>query len=183
MLVQKTNFSGEIENDFFLNPNFAPKFFSWVVWSKTNWSYTFSKWISWQFSSNWLFQINVDFDLERAQTSEHCFSLFYWNIINVNHSIFWGQRSHFGIFIVFKVNPFFYSYKLDGVGPVDNRPSTDKLHHFVRKKRKKKKMWHGTCDTWHVTCDMWHMTHDMWHVTSDTWHVWAGEHSLKISAP
>ena len=33
--------------------------------------------------------------------------------------------------------------KLDGVGPVDNRPSTDKLHHFVRKKeeeKKKKKM-------------------------------------------
>ena len=24
--------------------------------------------------------------------------------------------------------------KLDGVGPVDNRPSTDKLHHFIRKK-------------------------------------------------
>ena len=24
--------------------------------------------------------------------------------------------------------------KLEGVGPVDNRPSTDKLHHFVRKK-------------------------------------------------
>ena len=23
--------------------------------------------------------------------------------------------------------------KLDGVGPVDNRPSTDKLHHFVKK--------------------------------------------------
>ena len=33
--------------------------------------------------------------------------------------------------------------KLDGVGHVDNRPSTDKLHHFV----KKKKMWHLTCDT------------------------------------
>ena len=32
-----------------------------------------------------------------------------------------------------------YLVKLDGVGPVDNRPSTDKLHHFVRKKRKKKK--------------------------------------------
>jgi hypothetical protein len=30
--------------------------------------------------------------------------------------------------------------KLDGVGPVDNRPSTDKLHHFVQKKK--------------VTCDM-----------------------------
>ena len=27
--------------------------------------------------------------------------------------------------------------KLDGVGPVDNRPSTDKLHHFVCKKIKK----------------------------------------------
>ena len=27
--------------------------------------------------------------------------------------------------------------KLDGVGPVDNRPSTDKLHHVFQKKRKK----------------------------------------------
>ena len=26
----------------------------------------------------------------------------------------------------------------DGVGPVDNRPSTDKLHLFVQKKKKKK---------------------------------------------
>ena len=26
------------------------------------------------------------------------------------------------------------NYKLDGVGPVDNKPSTDKLHHFVQKK-------------------------------------------------
>ena len=60
--------------------------------------------------------------------------------------------------------------KLDGVGPVDNRPSTDKFHHFVPKKKKKKR------DMWHVTCDMWH-------VTRDTWHVWGGEHSLKISAP
>ena len=25
--------------------------------------------------------------------------------------------------------------KLDGVGPVDNRPSTDKIYHFVRKKK------------------------------------------------
>ena len=25
--------------------------------------------------------------------------------------------------------------KLDGVGPVDNRPSTHKLHHFVQKKK------------------------------------------------
>ena len=51
--------------------------------------------------------------------------------------------------------------KLDGVGPVDNRPSTDKLNHFVRKKHKK----HVTCDTWHVTCDTWHVTLGTWHVT------------------
>ena len=66
--------------------------------------------------------------------------------------------------------------KPDGVGPVDNRPSTDKLHLFVPKKK-----WHMTCDTWHVhvTCDMWHVTRDMWHVTR----LGGGEHSLKISAP
>ena len=61
-----------------------------------------------------------------------------------------------------------HQLKLDGVGPVDNRPSTDKLHHSVRKK---------------TTCDTWHVTRDTWHVTCDTWHVWGGEHSLKISAP
>ena len=49
-------------------------------------------------------------------------------------------------------------WKLDGVGLVDNRPSTDKLQHIVKKKI-------VTCDTWHVTCDMWHVTHDTWHVT------------------
>ena len=30
-----------------------------------------------------------------------------------------------------------YDRKLDGVGPVDNRPSTDKFHHFVKKKNQK----------------------------------------------
>ena len=39
--------------------------------------------------------------------------------------------------------------KLDGVGPIDNRPSTDKLHHLV-----KKKIYIGTCETQHVTRDM-----------------------------
>ena len=34
--------------------------------------------------------------------------------------------------------------KLDGVGPVDNRPSTNKLHQIVQKKKKKKNV---TCDT------------------------------------
>ena len=42
--------------------------------------------------------------------------------------------------------------KLDGVGPVDNRPSTEKLHHFVQKKM--------TYDIWHVTRDMWHVTRE-----------------------
>ena len=32
-----------------------------------------------------------------------------------------------------------WAKKLDGVGPVDNRPSTDKLHHFVRKEEEEKK--------------------------------------------
>ena len=63
---------------------------------------------------------------------------------------------------------FWWSVKLDGVGLVDNRPSTNKLHHFVRKKRRKK-MWHVTRDTWHVTHDMTRdVTRD---VTRDTWHV------------
>ena len=70
------------------------------------------------------------------------------------------------------------SKKLDGVGPVDNRPSTDKLYHFVQKKKKI-----VTHDMWHVTRDMWHVTLDTGHVTRETWHVWRGEHSLKISAP
>ena len=33
----------------------------------------------------------------------------------------------------------FHKKKLDGVGPVDNRPATDKLQHFVQKKN-------ATCD-------------------------------------
>ena len=38
-----------------------------------------------------------------------------------------------------------------GVGPVDNRPSTNMLPH-------KKNV---TCDTWHVIHDMWRVTYDM----------------------
>ena len=57
-------------------------------------------------------------------------------------------------------------FKLDGVGPVDNRQSTDKLHQVFEKKKREKIV---TCDTWHVTCDMWHVGGD--------------EYSLKISAP
>ena len=51
-------------------------------------------------------------------------------------------------------------YKLDGVGPVDNRPSPDKLHHFVKNTQK-----NMTPDTWHMTPDTWNLTYDTWHVT------------------
>ena len=72
----------------------------------------------------------------------------------------------------FFLSCFVFLSKLDGVGPVDNRPSTDKLHHFAqkkkRKKKKKKNMWHVTRDTWHVTHNTWHVTCDTWHVTRDT---------------
>ena len=44
--------------------------------------------------------------------------------------------------------------KLDGVGPVDYRPSTDQLHHFVTGYR-----WHVTHDILHMSRDTWHMTH------------------------
>ena len=56
-------------------------------------------------------------------------------------------------------------HKLDRVGLVDNRPSTNKNY-----------MWHVTPDTGHLTPDTWHLTHDMWHMV-------VGEHFLKISAP
>ena len=53
-----------------------------------------------------------------------------------------------------------------GLGPIDNRPSTNKLHHFVKKKK-----IHVTCDTWHLTRDTWHVTPDTWHLKRDTWQV------------
>ena len=43
--------------------------------------------------------------------------------------------------------------KLDGVGPVNNRPSTDLIHHVVRKKKKEVKK--------RVTLDKSHLTRDM----------------------
>ena len=46
-----------------------------------------------------------------------------------------------------------YILKLDWLGPDDNRPSTNKLHHFEEEKN----------------------------VTPDMWHVEGGEHVLKIS--
>ena len=54
--------------------------------------------------------------------------------------------------------------KIDGVSPINNRPSTEKLQHSVLKKRKRKK----------VKCDMWHGIRDMWHLTCETWYVAGG---------
>ena len=34
--------------------------------------------------------------------------------------------------------PYQLQIKLDGVGPIDNRPATDKLHHFAKKEEEKK---------------------------------------------
>ena len=57
-----------------------------------------------------------------------------------------------------------YIYKLDGVEPVDNIPSTDKFPQLYKNKSK--------CDTWHVTCNMWNMTCKMWQVACDMlWRV------------
>ena len=42
-----------------------------------------------------------------------------------------------------------YLDKLDGKGPVDNKPSNNKLHKFV-----KKKIYIYIFDICHVTCDM-----------------------------
>ena len=50
---------------------------------------------------------------------------------------------------LFKVYNNLSNVKQDGVGPVDNRPTTDELHHFVREEEKK------------VTCDAGHMTRDV----------------------
>ena len=69
----------------------------------------------------------------------------------------------------------FIRRKLGGVGPIDNRPSTNNLHYFVSPPPKKKYyMWQMTCDMWHVTLNTWHITCDM---------LWQGEHSLNIRAP
>ena len=77
-------------------------------------------------------------------------------------------------------------YKTRWIILVDNRHFTDYLHRSVKKK--KKKMWHVTCDMWYKTCDMWQVTHDMWHITCDMtwydmWHMEGGKHSEKIQVP
>ena len=100
----------------------------------------------------------VDSNLHRSL--RHCLNGNTYTFENVSH-LNWSD-----CFLLVK--------KLEGVGPIDNRPSTDKVHHFVPKIIIKK---------WHVTHDILHVTRDTWHMTGDTWHAGAGEHSLKISDP
>ena len=57
---------------------------------------------------------------------------------------------------IYGQNGWSYEYKLDGVGPILNRPSTDNLLQFVNKQ--KRDMWHMTCELGHMTCDTWHKT-------------------------
>ena len=61
-----------------------------------------------------------------------------------------------------------FDLKQDGVGPVDNRPSTNKLNHFVPK-NVPCYLWHVTHDMLHMTCDMLHVACNMWHMTCYTW--------------
>ena len=75
--------------------------------------------------------------------------------------------------------------KPDGVDPVDNKPSIDKLHYFCPEKNLPKKKWHTACDMLPATCDTcwgWPFTKNfssvalMWHVTHG-----GGEQNLKMS--
>ena len=55
----------------------------------------------------------------------------YSNLKPVKH-LFWSWIYRNKAISGYKKN-LVVQIKLDGVGPVDNRPSTDKLHHFVQK--------------------------------------------------
>ena len=79
-----------------------------------------------------------------------------------------------------------FSEKLDGVGPVDNRPSPTSLSTLLKKVYNKCDTRHVTCDTWQLTHYTWHMTYANWHMTCDTWHTTHGvgwTFSLHFSSP
>ena len=59
--------------------------------------------------------------------------------------------------------------KLDGEGPVDNRPSPKNHPQALCKKKKK------------IACDTWHVTHDTWHMTCDT--LWGVDILSKFQLP
>ena len=68
---QNPNFRGIKENNFPKNPNLASQKFSELFSPKTTEPICFQKSCI-KISSNWSFQGYVSFDLERAQTCEHC---------------------------------------------------------------------------------------------------------------
>ena len=46
------------------------------------------------------------------------------------------------------------------IGPLNKRPSTKKIHHFVQNKEEKRRK--NTHDMWHMICDMWHVVSWFW---------------------
>ena len=95
-----------------------------------------------------------------------CFACF--NVKRVHRHLFFLFHIYF--FLIKMSKMIVANNKLDGVGPVDSRPSTNKLHHLIHKKKK----IHLTRDMWHLTSDMWHVTCDTWQLTPDTWLVTRG---------
>ena len=51
--------------------------------------------------------------------------------------------------------------KLDGVGRIDKRPSTSVVLP-IKRRRRRKYMWHMKGDKWYVTHDTWRVTCDWW---------------------
>ena len=115
------------------------------------------------------FVLNIWINCEYiSQITNQCFTTVCFTTHKMSQCFNCSFTYHTYIIIVLPGSPFFNiqsfwtNTKLDWVGPVDNRPSTNKLHHFVQKKNNKKLV---TCDMWHVTCDTWHVTCDTWNVT------------------
>ena len=88
----------------------------------------------------------------------------FWECIEDKFSIPGSPTTTLFIYIFFWIYFIILSpkkyFKLNGVGPIDNKPSTNKLHLFLKKMC-------DICDTWHVTCDTLHVTRYKWHKTCD----------------
>ena len=102
-------------------------------------------------------------------------SSFFWLWSNPLFPILMSTRE-IGLLVIF----LWRREKIDGLGPVDTRPSTKTFNTLA----KTNYMWHLTFDTWHMAPAHynWHVTRDTWHLTPDMGHFVGGEHSVKISA-
>ena len=106
------------------------------------------------------------------QVCRHGAGMLSWRtgLLSWSRSVGWWHRRfacnnennenyfNIGIFFGFSYQKSQNSSKLGKVGPVDNRHSTEMLHHFVWQK-------YVTWDTWHSTHGRSHATGDMWHLT------------------